>query len=67
LNRLHIKLLSGHEKGINALLHEEIMNAGGFAQLSQFPQIMQMPYFGAYLCTMFDHFPRISLFLTVSA
>jgi hypothetical protein len=26
---------------------------------------MQMPYFGAYLCTMFDHFPRISLFLTV--
>jgi hypothetical protein len=43
------------------------MNAVEFAQLSQFPQIMQMPYFGAYLCTISVQFQGISLFLTISA
>jgi hypothetical protein len=43
------------------------MNAEEFTYLSQFPQIMQMPDFGAYLCTISVHFGDISLFLPIPA
>jgi hypothetical protein len=43
------------------------MNGGGCMFLSQFPQIMQMPNFGAFSCTNSVHFGAISLFLAAYA